>query len=163
MFDKQGIKFDHIIGVKEDCCPGYLCYEGIKKRSMIYNNKTFRGGRQIAALLNKKEENKYVISTYYLHLLENIYNTCRYLVELNQYCPLHIWVFCYPCLNCPLTSFHFNAFLRFHMLSQCLASPVTREVISYLMVLGQQTLMTLRIKNFQENISILKSIETFLI
>ena len=162
MFDKQGIKFDHIIGVKEDCCPGYLCYEGIKKRSMIYNNKTFRGGRQIAALLNKKEENKYVISTYYLHLLENIY-ICRYLVELNQYCPLHIWVFCYPCLNCPLTSFHFNAFLRFHMLSQCLASPITREVISYLMVLGQQTLMTLRIKNFQENISILKSIETFLI
>ena len=43
-----------------------------------------------------------------------------------------------------LTSFHFNVFLkRFDMLSQCLTLSVTKKVISYSLVLGQQPLKAL--------------------
>ena len=61
-FNKQVIKFDNIIRVKADCCPIYI-------NCVIKVLQEFRGCRQIAALLNKKEESDYVILTCSFYLL----------------------------------------------------------------------------------------------
>ena len=50
-----------------------------------------------------------------------------------------------------LTSFFFNAFFskRFNMLNQCLVPSITKKVSSYLLLLGEQTLIiALQIQNF---------------
>ena len=50
----------------------------------------FRICRQNSVLLNEKDESEYVILTYYMHLLWNIFKICRCLVGLNQYFALYI-------------------------------------------------------------------------
>ena len=75
-------------------------------------------------------------------------------------------VFHYVDLAQALTSVHFNVFhKRFHMLSQCLVPSITKKVISYLLVLGQQPLITFQIQNFKYVFQyiLLRSLETFLI
>ena len=39
-----------------------------------------------------------------------------------------------------LTSFYFNVFLKTDILSQCLLLPLTKNVISYSFLLGQETI-----------------------
>ena len=62
-----------------------------------------------------------------------------------------------------LTSFHFNVFSkRFNRLRQYLVMSITKKVISYLLVLGQQTLIALEMQIFIKVFQfILKSLETF--
>ena len=40
-----------------------------------------------------------VTLTYSFYLPWNIYSICRHLVELNQYCMLHILTYCYLCIQ----------------------------------------------------------------